>query len=80
MTFRNAQRRAALIEYVIGAALLGVVLVFVLDLQNRNDLELRAKTEAEGQAQFIQRHRRLGIVHGDEGPFRRLLVELGGTP
>lgn len=49
MTFRNAQRGAALIEYVIGAALLGVVLVFVLDLQNRNDLRMRVKTEAEGQ-------------------------------
>ena len=54
MSFRKAQRGAMLVEYIIGAALLGVILVFVLDLQNRNDLEMRAKSEAEGQAQFIQ--------------------------
>ncbi|WP_186510826.1 type II secretion system protein [Caenimonas sedimenti] len=51
---RRLQRGALLVELVIGAAVLGLVIAYVLDMQRQNDVQLKAKSDAEAQSMFIQ--------------------------
>lgn len=51
---RRKHRGAMLVEFLIGAAVLGLVINYFLDLQRQNDVQVKAKADAEAQSMFIQ--------------------------